>query len=61
MPREQLPPDPDAVEKWAKMPQNAPSPGALPPATGGTRWVWWAIGLLGTLVLLGVLVQLVSS
>ncbi len=31
----QLPPDPDAVEKWRQLPQNKPSRQALPPATGG--------------------------
>jgi hypothetical protein len=33
-----LPPDPDAVENWRKLPQNKPSRQALPPATGGNAF-----------------------
>jgi hypothetical protein len=34
---EPLPPDPESVEKWRNLPQNKPSPKALPPMTGGSR------------------------
>lgn len=37
MPTEPLPPDPASVEKWHGLPQNKPSPKALPPMTGGLR------------------------
>ena len=37
MPTAPLPPDPESVEKWRNMPQNKPSPHALPPMTGGLR------------------------
>jgi hypothetical protein len=37
VPREPLPPDPASVEKWHGLPQNKPSPKALPPMTGGLR------------------------
>ena len=32
---EELPPDPDALEKWQNLPQGTPSKDALPPAAGG--------------------------
>lgn len=32
-----LPPDPESVEKWRRLPQNKPSRDALPPMTGGLR------------------------
>jgi hypothetical protein len=51
MPDDELEPDPDAVEQWRKLPQNAPSRQAFPPATGGMpRWLWGLIGL-GVLIL----------
>lgn len=34
---ESLPPDPESVEKWRNLPQNNPSPKALPPLMGGSR------------------------
>ncbi len=34
---EPLPPDPESVEKWRNLPQNNPSPKALPPVMGGSR------------------------
>lgn len=55
MPREELPPDPDALEKWRKLPQNQPSKHALPPVSGGMRWVWWLLPLLGALILIALL------
>ncbi len=56
----ELPPDPDALEKWRNMPQNKPSRQALPPATGGLGASRWLIGfllLIGVLMLIGLLVQ----
>jgi hypothetical protein len=37
VPGDPLPPDPASVEKWRSLPQNKPSPEALPPMTGGLR------------------------
>lgn len=55
MPQQELPPDPEAVEKWQKLPQNKPTRQALPPAAGGLRWAW---GLLALLLLAAALVLL---
>lgn len=55
MPREELPPDPDALEEWQNMPQNRPSKDALPPIGGGLRWLWWLLPLLGGLILIALL------
>ena len=33
--RQPLEAEPEAVEMWRQLPQNKPSPKALPPATGG--------------------------
>lgn len=52
MPRDPLPPDPDSLDKWKKLPQNRPSREALPPMTGGSRL---ALGLLLALALLIIL------
>ncbi|HLU10339.1 MAG TPA: hypothetical protein VK003_11770 [Oceanobacillus sp.] len=30
-------PDPESVEKWRNLPQNNPSPKALPPLMGGSQ------------------------
>jgi hypothetical protein len=60
MPGDELPPDPDAVEKWKNLPQNEPSKGALPPLTGGLRWVWWLVALLGIALGLGLLTEFLS-
>jgi hypothetical protein len=52
-----LPPAPDALAEWEKLPQNEPSNHALPPMTGGIRE---SIGLLivfAALILLGLLLQ----
>jgi len=58
MPNEDLPPDPDAVEKWKQLPQNNPSNEALPPATDGfPRWLWWILGLIVVLGIIGAIVQ----
>ncbi|MCC6616673.1 MAG: hypothetical protein IT320_24580 [Anaerolineae bacterium] len=40
MPREVLPPDPDAEAQWRKLEQNAPSKKATPPIMGGNRLLW---------------------
>ncbi len=61
MPQEELPPDPEWLEKWQKLPQNKPSHQALPPVAGGTRWSWWLLGGLGLIVLIGLILQLFSS
>lgn len=48
--REDLPPDPAALEKWNRLPQNPPSKSALPPMTGGlsaNRALVWGIILVG--------------
>jgi hypothetical protein len=55
MPSENLPPDPDSVTKWKQLPQNAPSKEALPPMTGGTRWVWGLLILLAIVIVFGLL------
>lgn len=52
-----LPSDPDALEKWGNLPQNAPSREALPPATGGD-WFgrhWFPRGLFLVILVLIVL------
>jgi hypothetical protein len=51
MPTEPLPPDPDSLARWKQLPQNVPSKDALPPMTGGTRWVWWMLIILGVVIL----------
>lgn len=55
MPRDQLPDDPNALEKWRNMPQNKPSRESLPPVTGGLRWAWLFIALLVIVVLFSLL------
>jgi len=50
-----LPPDPDALEAWEKLPKNTPSRQALPPMTGGTRWVWGLLIILAIIVIFGLL------
>jgi hypothetical protein len=60
MPRDPLPPDPDSVEKWKQMPQNAPSRNALPPATGGmgqARWLYGLLIVMAVLIILSWLLQ----
>jgi hypothetical protein len=54
----ELPPDPDALEKWRKMPQNKPSRDALPPVMGGTRWLAGLMMIVFIIVLIGWLSQL---
>jgi hypothetical protein len=50
MSREPLPPDPDSVEKWERLPQNKPSRQALPPMTSGGRM--WGMLILFAFILL---------
>lgn len=57
MPREELPPDPDSVEKWEHLPKNQPSKQALPPVAGGGRWALWLVVILFALILIALLMQ----
>jgi hypothetical protein len=52
--RDPLQPDPEAVEAWRKLRQGAPSPEALPPATGGLQWLK---PLLIVLLMVGVILM----
>ena len=40
MPREILPPDPDAEAQWRALEQKTPSKRATPPVMGGNRLLW---------------------
>jgi hypothetical protein len=51
----ELPPDPDSLEMWQKLPQNQPSKQALPPATGGTQMAM-RMGLAFLLILSAVII-----
>lgn len=57
MSRDELPPDPDALAQWKKLPQNPPSKRALPPAAGGMRWTLWLLALLVALAVIALLLQ----
>lgn len=60
----EIPPDPDALEKWRNMPQNKPSRQALPPATGGMAASRWLVGfllLIAALMLIGILIQSIPN
>ncbi len=58
MPKDELPPDPKAVEQWNKLPQNKPSNEALPPMAGGfPRWLWWILGGIVILGIIGVIIN----
>lgn len=57
MPAEPLPPDPDSLEKWKNMQQNAPSKDALPPMTAGNRWAFGLLIVMGVLIILALLLQ----
>lgn len=50
-----LPPDPEALETWEKLPKNAPSRQALPPMTDGTRWMWGLLVVLAIVIIFGLL------
>lgn len=58
MPRDDLPTEPDWLAKWKELPQNKPSKQALPPATGGGRWLLW---LLAVVLLVAVIALLLQS
>lgn len=55
MPRENLPPDPDSLEKWQQLPQNRPSKNALPPMAGGLQWAFWLLLILAVVIIFGLL------
>ncbi len=48
-------PDSEALEAWDKLPKNMPSRQALPPMTGGTRWVWGLLIVLAIVIIFGLL------
>jgi hypothetical protein len=52
---ETLPPDPDSVEKWDRLPQNKPSSKALPPLMGGRNQLTIFLIILFILLVLGYL------
>lgn len=58
MPPQELPPDPEALEMWRKLPQNKPSKQALPPAAGGSRLV---AGLLFMMLIVTLIVLLAQA
>ena len=53
----ELPTDPKALEAWENMPKNAPSKDAMPPMTGGTRWLWGVMLIFGLLALIAFLLE----
>ncbi|MCA9905909.1 MAG: hypothetical protein KC547_18765 [Anaerolineae bacterium] len=58
MPREVLPPDPDAEAQWRSLKQTTPSKHATPPIMGGSRWLW-SILIIGLIVtVLGIVSRL---
>ncbi len=50
-----IPPDPDAQAAWEKLPKNAPSRQAMPPITGGIRWVWGLLIIFAIVIIFGLL------
>lgn len=58
---DRLPPDPDAEAKWRDLPQTPPSPEAMPPASGGTRWLIALLLVFGGLSILVWIVQLLTG
>lgn len=52
---EPLPPDPESVEKWRSLPQNNPSPKALPPLMGGSKQLMAFLFIAFILLVLGYL------
>lgn len=54
---ERLPPDPESQAAWEKLPKNAPSKEALPPMTGGSRWVFGLLIVIAVIIVLGFLLQ----
>jgi|FLYN01.1.fsa_nt_gi hypothetical protein len=57
MPADDLPPDPDSVEKWRQMPHNPPSKDALPPLVLKPGWILGVVIVIGILIVLGLLLQ----
>lgn len=57
MPKEELPPDPNAVENWERLPHNKPSKDALPPMTGGFNSVKWLLILFAAAIIIGLLLE----
>jgi hypothetical protein len=52
MPHEPLPPDRDALEQWAKLPQGERSRQAMPPLMSGSRALWGWMLLTGVVAVL---------
>ena len=50
-----LTPVPEAQAAWEKLPKNTPSRHALPPMTGGTRWVWGLLLIVVIIIIFGLL------
>jgi len=57
MPTEELPPDPDSVEKWRQMPKNQPSKDAFPPVVLKPGWILGFVILVGILIVLALLLR----
>lgn len=49
--KETLQPEKDAVDAWDSLPKGTPSKQALPPLTGGSRW-------LNALIIAGIIILL---
>jgi hypothetical protein len=49
--KENLRPDQDAIDAWDSLPKGTPSKQALPPLTGGSRW-------LNALIFAGIIILL---
>jgi hypothetical protein len=51
-------PDSEAVEKWEKLPKNAPSKQALPPLVfGGSKGWRWLLIVLAAVTIIGLLLE----
>lgn len=48
-----LPPDPDSMEKW----KNLPSKDALPPVVLRPGWILWVVIIIAILIVAGLLLQ----
>ena len=57
--RQPLEAEPEAVEMWRQLPQNKPSPKALPPATGGLSLNRMLLFGFGALILLAIVASLI--
>lgn len=57
MPDEKLEPDQEALDAWEKMPKGTPSKEAMPPLTGGMRWVTGLIVVFGLLAVIIFIVE----